>query len=231
VRLAVPRSVVPIVAGLEPCYTTISLAEDENGCIADNAVNTVLDALGENDVIAFGPGVRFGRGVSKVLENLLATDGLKLLVDADGLNNLAKLKGWEKRCKAQVIVTPHPGEMKRLWDGMMRDAMPADRTELAMTYSKASGAVVVLKGAATVVTDSRRVYINDTGNPGMATPGSGDVLTGIITSLYGQKFERFEAAVLGVYVHGLAGDVAAAKHGEVSMIATDIIDCLGEAFK
>ena len=93
-----------------------------------------------------------------------------------------------------------------------------------------SGCVVVLKGAGTVISDGQRVYVNTTGNPGMATAGSGDVLTGVITSLLGQGYGGFDAAVLGVYVHGLAGDIAAEKTGQISLIATDIIDSLGAAF-
>ena len=91
--------------------------------------------------------------------------------------------------------------------------------------------VVVLKGAGTVVTDGKKVYINKTGNPGMATGGTGDVLTGTITAIAGQGLSNFDAAVLGVYVHGLAGDIAAKKIGQISLIATDVIDSLGEAFK
>jgi NAD(P)H-hydrate epimerase len=121
--------------------------------------------------------------------------------------------------------------MKRLWESIFRYPLPAERTEQAIKLSQKTKTVVVLKGAGTIVTDGERIYINTTGNPGMATAGCGDVLTGIIASLYGQKFEAFEAAMLGVYVHGLAGDIAAKKRGEISLIATDIIDALGDTFK
>ena len=165
-----------------------------------------------------------------------------MVIDADGLNNLAKIKNWpqitsheprvtshESRA-ASLILTPHPGEMKRLWSGLLRDPLPADRTEQAAQFAKHTGATIVLKGAGTVVTDSRKIYVNKTGNPGMATAGSGDVLTGVITALAGQGLNNFAAAVLGVYVHGLAGDLAAEKLGQVSLIATDIINSLPEAF-
>jgi ADP-dependent NAD(P)H-hydrate dehydratase len=231
VRVAVPKSILPIVASLEPCYTTIPLAEDDKGRIAGKAINAILDAAADNDVLAFGPGVGITRGVSTVLAMLLEQSGLKLVVDADGLNNLAKLKDWPSKCKAKLILTPHPGEMKRLWDSLFRTPLPIDRNEQAVELSQKINAVVVLKGAGTIVTDGTHMYVNTTGNPGMATAGSGDVLTGVITSLYGQGFDAFEAAVLGVYVHGLAGDIAAAHRGEISLIATDIIDSLGDAFK
>jgi NAD(P)H-hydrate epimerase len=108
--------------------------------------------------------------------------------------------------------------------------MPADRTSQAAALAKEAGCTVVLKGAGTVVTDSNRVYVNTTGNPGMATAGCGDILTGVITALAGQGLSDFDATVLGVYIHGLAGDIAAEKIGQVSLITTDIIDSLGEAF-
>jgi ADP-dependent NAD(P)H-hydrate dehydratase len=231
VRLAVPKSILPIVASLEPCYTTIGLAEDTAGRISEKAVNTVLDAVGENDAVAFGPGVGIARGVSETLGHLLGIEGLKLVIDADGLNNLAKMKNWPEKCKARVIVTPHPGEMRRLWSGLFREPEPQDRVEIATTFAAKTGACTVLKGAGTVVCEGERYYINDTGNPGMASGGTGDVLTGIITGLYGQGLSRFDAAVLGVYVHGLAGDIAETKRTEVSLIATDLVDNLGEAFR
>jgi NAD(P)H-hydrate epimerase len=120
--------------------------------------------------------------------------------------------------------------MKRLWDSFFREQMPGSRKDQALQMAKRTGAVVVLKGAGTVVADGERFYINDTGNPGMATGGTGDVLTGIISSLYGQGMEPFEAAVLGVYLHGLAGDIAILEHGEQGLIATDLVEHLGEAF-
>jgi ADP-dependent NAD(P)H-hydrate dehydratase len=231
VRVAVPKSILPIVAGLEPCYTTIPLAEDDKGHVSGKALNAVLDAVADNDVIAFGSGVGLARGPATVLESLLRQEGLKLVIDADGLNNLAKMKNWLSKYKAQIILTPHPGEMNRLWPSLIRTPLPTDRIAQAYKFSQITNATIVLKGAGTVVADGKRVYVNDTGNPGMATAGSGDVLTGIITSLYGQGFDAFEAAVLGVYAHGLAGDIAAAKRSEASLIATDIIDALGDTFK
>jgi hydroxyethylthiazole kinase-like uncharacterized protein yjeF len=153
-----------------------------------------------------------------------------LVIDADGLNCLAKSTDWLERKKASLILTPHPGEMRRLWDRLFRRQMPADRTGQAAELAKKTACTVVLKGAGTVVTDGSRVYVNTTGNPGMATAGCGDVLTGVITALAGQGLDDFDAAVLGVYIHGFAGDIAAEKIGQVSLITTDIIDSLGDAF-
>lgn len=230
VRIATPRSVLPIVAAIEPSYTTIPLPEDEAGCISADAVGLVLQLTQQNDVMAFGPGVRVAPGVREVLDTLIAQEGVRLVIDADGLNCLAKNTGWVERRKAHLILTPHPGEMNKMWDRLFREPMPADRTAQAAALAKKVACTVVLKGAGTVVTDGNRVYVNTTGNPGMATAGSGDVLTGVITALAGQGLSDFDAAVLGVYIHGLAGDVAAERVGQVSLITTDIIDSLGEAF-
>ena len=230
VKVATPKSVLPVAAAIEPCYTTIPLAEDNKGRISNKAVNTVLKEVQQNDVIAFGPGATIARGVRDVLHTLLAQEELRLVIDADGLNFLAKSGDWVKVKKAEVILTPHPGEMKRLWSGLLREAMPCDRTQQTIELAKKTGCVVVLKGAGTVVADGQKVYVNTTGNPGMATGGSGDVLTGVIAALAGQGLDNFDAAVLGVYVHGLAGDMAAKKTGQISLTAADVIESLGQAF-
>jgi NAD(P)H-hydrate epimerase len=230
VRVATAKSALPIVASIEPSYTTIPLAEDNNGRIAATAINAILDAAGENDAMAFGPGVGVTGSLRLIVQTLIEQDGLRMVIDGDGLNNLSRLKNWSTKLRAEVILTPHPGEMKRLWSGLFRHDMPVDRQEQAAQLAQRSKTVVVLKGVGTVVTDGQKLYVNKTGNPGMATAGSGDVLTGVITALMGQGLTNFNAAVLGVYVHGLAGDIAAKKLGQVSLIATDIIDSLGVAF-
>jgi NAD(P)H-hydrate epimerase len=231
VRVATPKSILPIVASIEPSFTTIPLAEDNTGRIAASAANTILNIISDNDCIAFGPGLGITQGVSSVLQRLLEQKGLRLVIDADGLNNLSKINDWPNQSKANIILTPHPGEMKRLWTGLFRTPLPADRKTQAIQMANKTGTTVVLKGKGTVVSDGEKLFVNKTGNPGMATGGTGDVLTGIITALAGQGLSNFDAAVLGVYVHGLAGDIAAKKFGQISLIATDVIDSLGEAFK
>jgi ADP-dependent NAD(P)H-hydrate dehydratase len=230
VRVATPKSVLPIVASVEPSFTTIPLPEDSFGRISSKAVNVILEAVGQNDALGFGPGVGICGGLRSVLDTLLEQEDLRLVVDADGLNNLAGIKDWAGKLKANMIVTPHPGEMKRLWSGLFREPLPDQRQEQAVQLAQHTGTIVVLKGAGTVVTDGEKVYINETGNPGMATAGSGDILTGVITALLGQGLSDFDASVLGVYVHGLAGDITAEKLGQVGMITTDIIDALPDAF-
>jgi len=231
VRVATPKSVLPIVASIEPSFTTVPLPEDSSGRISAKAINIILEAVGQNDALAFGPGLGTSGALRSILERLLEQEGLKLVVDADGLNNLAGIKDWTDRLKAKMILTPHPGEMKRLWSGLFREPLPDQRQQQAVQLAQHTGTIVALKGAGTVVTDGEKVYINKTGNPGMSTAGSGDVLTGVMTALLGQGLSDFDAAVLGVYVHGLAGDIAAEKLGQVGMITTDIIDSLPEAFK
>jgi len=233
VRVAVPQSILPIVASLEPCYTTIPLAEDADGRISFDAVGILAEHAKQNDVIAFGPGIGVGAGVKDILLHLLGMEGLKIIVDADGLNTLALCGGaggWVEKKKASVILTPHPGEMQRLWKSLFRGKMPEERVAQAAGLAERTNTIVVLKGAATVVTDGKKVYVNTTGNAGMATAGAGDVLTGVIAAVAGQGLNLFDAAVLGVYIHGLAGDLAVKEKGQVGLIATDIINFLPAAF-
>jgi len=240
VRVATPKSVLPIVASIEPSFTTIPLPEDSCGRISAKAINVILDAINKNDAVAFGPGIGVSGALQSILETLLQQENLRLVIDADGLNNLTALKSWSPtktfgdrsgKIKAKLILTPHPGEMKRLWSGLFREPLPDSRQEQAVQLAQHTGTVVALKGAGTVVTGGQKVYVNKTGNPGMATAGSGDILTGVIVAIVGQGLSNFDATVLGVYIHGLAGDIAAEKVGQVSLIATDIIESLGEAFK
>ncbi len=230
VRVAVPKSVLPIVALIEPSYTTISLPEDSAGRISAKAISAILDAVSDNDCLAFGPGIGISGAIQSIMQTLLEQDGLRLIIDADGLNNLAKVKSWPAGLKADLILTPHPGEIERLWSGLFREQLPSSRNDQAAKLAQQTRSVAVLKGAGTIVTDGKKVYINKTGNPGMATAGSGDCLTGVITALMGQGMSNFDAAVLGVYIHGLAGDIAAEKLGQISLTAADIIESLPQAF-
>jgi ADP-dependent NAD(P)H-hydrate dehydratase len=207
VRVATAKSALPIVAAIEASYTTLPLPEDTAGRVSSKALNTILNAAEEHDLLAVGPGLGQSAGLRSVVETLVQQKGLRLLIDGDGLNNLSKLANWPKRRQAELILTPHPGEMKRLWSGLFREDMPRDRQETATRVAQTTGAVVALKGAGTIVSDGGRIYVNTTGNPGMATAGSGDVLTGVTTAL------------------------AAGRLGQVSLIATDLIDALPEAFQ
>ena len=230
VRIATPKSVLPIVAAIDPCYTTIPLPEDAAGRISAHATPQILNAAAQNDATAVGPGIGISTDLRTVLAALIEQAGLKLIIDADGLNNLAALGDWPQRAKAKIILTPHPGELKTLWPPLIRDQIPNNRQDQAITLAQRTAAIVVLKGAGTVVTDGEKVYTNKTGNPGMATAGAGDVLTGIITALVAQGMENLDAAILAVHTHGKAADIAAKQKSQTSLIASDIIDTLPKAW-
>jgi len=229
VRVAVPKSILPIVASIEPSYTTIPL-DDVSGQISRKAISNLISAVSDNDVLAFGCGLGISPAIRSVLETLIGLENLRMVIDADGLNNMSKMNDWPQKVKAELILTPHPGEMARLWKGLFREETPSDREKLAVQFARQTNTTIVLKGAGTVVTDSKQIYVNTTGNPGMASAGAGDVLTGVITALAGQGMNNFDAAVYGVYIHGLAGDIAADELGQISLMATDIIDALPAAF-
>jgi NAD(P)H-hydrate epimerase len=152
-----------------------------------------------------------------------------LVLDADALNAVAANPEALRRHPGRLILTPHPGEFARLSGAPMAE-IQARREDHAVRFAAQHGVVLVLKGHQTVVTDGRQVYVNTTGNPGMATGGTGDVLTGLIAALLGQGLDRFAAAQLGVHVHGLAGDLARDDLGEIALVATDLIDYLPRAF-
>ena len=231
VRIATARSALPIVASIDPCYTTIGLPEDHGGRIDNSAIDQILDAIGDSDVVVFGPGIGQGSGLRSITARLIGIKDVRLLIDADGLNNLARLKDWHTQLRTRPVLTPHPGEMVRLWASVTDAPRPQDRVQWACGLVEKVPSVLVLKGAGTVVTDGQRLYVNTTGNPGMATAGAGDVLSGIIAALMGQGLSDLDAAVLGTYIHGLAGDIAADAKGQISLVATDLIEALPAAFR
>ena len=231
VRVAIPTSTLNTVASFNPCYTTIPLAENKHGQVSEKAVASVLEITKGNDVIAIGPGLGTSRGARRIVNTLIQQPDLRLVIDADALNCLAKETSWHERKNASIILTPHPGEMARIWKSVFRVPLPIDRNEQAAMLAEKTGCTVVLKGAATIVADTEKTYTNTTGNPGMATAGSGDVLTGVITAIAAQGLSDFDAAQSAVYTHGIAGDIAAEKHGQISTTATDILKALSKAFK
>lgn len=230
VRVASPSEVQPTVATFEPSYMTWPLPCDDRGFLDFPACRSDLeDLLGMADVLAIGPGLGRTEGVRAAVRWLLAEASLPTVLDADGLNAIADEPPLLKSLKRPVIVTPHPGEFARL-TGRSTSEVRADREGSALALAQHENLIVVLKGDRTVVTDGRRLYVNTTGNPGMATGGAGDCLTGVIASMLGQKLPPFEAAQLGVYVHGLAGDIARDQNGVIGLIAGDIVDSLADVF-
>ena len=171
------------------------------------------------DAVLFGPGVGQSEELQEVLKRLLVQCQVPLILDADGINLLAKHIDLLRGRRCPVILTPHDGEFRRLGG----DPKAKDRIFHAMQFARNTGTILLLKGHRTIVTDGWNVYHNTTGNPGMATGGSGDVLSGIIVSLLGQHVMPLEAAAAGAWIHGAAGDLAAREIGEYGMIPEDIV--------
>jgi ADP-dependent NAD(P)H-hydrate dehydratase len=231
VRVATAAEVQPTVASFEPSYMTYPLPCDPLGRILFEAARRELEPLIEPaTVIAVGPGLGLSLESEKLLRFLIVETDKPLVIDADGLNALVGQTELLSGLKRPVVITPHPGEFARL-SGAAVTTVQAERVERAAALAAvAEPLVVVLKGSGTVVSDGKRYYVNTTGNPGMATGGSGDVLTGVIAALLGQKLPAFEAAQLGVFIHGVAGDIARDQHGETGLIAGDIVDALPDAY-
>lgn len=235
VRLAVPESILDTVASYEPSYMTVPLPADEEGRIRVNLDDlTSLTGLASTATcIACGPGLGQSVDLAAFVCAAYQTFAQPMVLDADALNALARTeKGWVGKPNAPRVLTPHPGEFARLvgLDGFA-SAPRGEQTAKAKLFAKSEGIVVVLKGHRTFITDGVHEVLNTTGNPGMATGGSGDVLTGVITALICQGLDPLDAAVLGTHIHGLAGDLAAAELGQVSMIASDLLKYLPQAFQ
>jgi hydroxyethylthiazole kinase-like uncharacterized protein yjeF len=236
VRVLTAASAQPIVAASDPCLMTVPLPETDAGQIARGAWPVIADGwLGWTDVVALGPGIGQGDGVAEVVRNVLHEFEGPLVVDADGLNNVAGAgpEVWSARQNRPIVLTPHPGELNRLLGGAGLDELTSDgdgsRLAFAHAYARVSQTTVVLKGYRTVVCTADAAYINTTGNPGMATGGMGDVLTGFIAALLGQGLSAFDAARLGVYCHGLAADRCAKQIGAVGYLARDVAEALPSA--
>ncbi len=231
VYTVVPNSIYEIVAIKSLENIVIPVADEDKGHFSDTSFQDFCRANTDSnrfDTVAIGPGMGRSRESIGFLKQIISMN-LPTVVDADGLNIISMEKEIIK-LNDKLILTPHTAEFSRL-SGLEIEQIESDRENCARDFAKKYGIILVLKGANTVVTDGDSVYINETGNPGMATAGSGDVLTGIISSFLGQGFGVFESAKLGVYIHGLAGDIAAYRLDEYSLTAGDIIDSLSDAIK
>lgn len=228
VRVAVPDVCQATVAAIEPSYMTVALPSDRRGRIAYSALGAIRRWADTATVVACGPGLDRSLGLECLVAALYCELAKPAVFDADGLNALACRPEVLARPGGPRVLTPHPGEFARL---VGRSRLSADeRRGLAVECAARWHAVVVLKGHGTLVTDGQRSWTNTTGNPGMATGGSGDVLTGLIAALVAQGLEAFDAARLGVFLHGLAGDLAAEQLGQEALIARDLVQFLPAAF-
>ncbi len=230
VYLACPRSVWSAVAAIEPSYLTVPLPEDTPGRLAVSSIPEIMTACQNADAVAIGPGLGQSDDLREVVSQVVRGSDVPCVVDADALNLLVGRLGLFASARSMRVLTPHPGEFARL-TGLTIHQVQQSRESLAVEFAQQHRVVLVLKGAGTVVTDGSRLFINRTGNPGMATGGTGDVLTGLITALIAQGADPFDAACLGCHLHGLAGDIAAEELSPPGMIASDLPKYLPLAWK
>ena len=224
-----PSSEQPILAVKLTEAMTVPLPH-ENGIISAAAADTVLESIKNADAVVFGPGLGKGRGILPLLERIVTEFTKTLIIDADGINALSANIDILNRKKCSVILTPHPGEMSRL-NGLSIPEIQSARIKTAEDFADRFDVTVALKGEGTVVAArGGKTAVNPSGNCGMATGGTGDVLSGVVAALAAQGCTPYDSAVLGVYLHGLAGDIAAAEKGIHGLIASDLCGALPAAF-
>ena len=259
VTIGIPESLLDIFQSRVTEEMTLPLPDRGDGTLSSKALEKILQFLSEKaDVLAIGPGISVTDDTKKLVRELLLKSAAPTVIDADAINSLEGNKQILKKAKAPIILTPHAGEMARLLNDTrykMQDArtnpplppfakggrggiteiiryIEKDRINIATKFAKETGTYLVLKGVPTVIAEPEgRVFINPTGNSGMASAGTGDVLAGMLAGFLGQGLNPLEASILGVYMHGLAGDIAVKSKGEHSLIASDIIDSIPEAFQ
>jgi len=250
--LAVPTPVMAAALVITPSATGLALPVDENGLLKPSDVANLLDRhMPQYQCLAMGPGLGSDVAQQQIVVRLIAQDQVPLVIDADALNALANLPDFHRDLRASAVLTPHPGEFKRLAEnlGIKADPIdPAKRQAAAVELARRLGCVVVLKGHQTVISDGLETFENQTGNVALATGGTGDVLTGVIAGFIAQFFKPdlgtgsrqvtaqqrgglnlLQCARLAVHVHGVAADRWAARHGQAGMLATDLLLELPEA--
>lgn len=232
VTLAVPKSVYPIVARTAPPEVMVHPVTDQKGKMTAAAFRNLAPLLERASILAIGPGLSRTAGTRALVRKLLRQTRQPVVLDADGIWALKGLRGLDRpRGAGEVVITPHPGEMGRLL-GVSTAAVQKDRPAAALRAAKRFGVIALLKGHRTVIADSTgKVRINRSGNPGMATAGMGDALTGIIAALVGQELPSFTAAAVGAHFHGVAGDLAAKTIGQAGLTASDLIERIPEVFR
>lgn len=229
-RVALPEPIYPIAASTVPESMFVPLKPSVSGGIDSSDVKAVADLAAQSAAVLVGCGMQNTSDTRVIVSGLLEIEGIPLIIDADGINSVSDDIDLLRNSPAQVVLTPHPGEMSRLTKMSIADVQ-SNRRKIAAAFAAETGAVVLLKGKNTVIASpSGEVYINPTGNPGMATGGSGDLLAGILLSLICQGLSLFDASVCAAYIHGAAGDAAAARLSQHSMLPSDMIDELPGVF-
>lgn len=229
-KIAVPKSIYPVCATniLESVY--YPLEETSNGVISSKNTDFLLEMCEKSSAVVIGCGLSVCDDTKNLVQSVITNCEKPLVIDADALNCICNKPEFLKNLKAPAIITPHPGEMARLLHSTPK-TVNSNRENTAINFAKKFGVVTVLKGAETIIASpDGEVYINHTGNSGMATGGSGDVLSGIIGSLLAQGASPINAAAAGVFLHGTIGDLAAEKLGKISMLPTDMIDMIPTAY-
>jgi ADP-dependent NAD(P)H-hydrate dehydratase len=252
--LAVPRPIMASALVIAPSATGLALPVDGERMLDPSAVAALLDAyMAGFHCLAIGPGLGDAEPQQQILMRLLGNGDVPMVIDADGLNTLAAVPEFQRDFRATAVLTPHPGEFRRLASAVGIDADPVDpdrRVAAASQLASRLGCIVVLKGAGTVISDGINVHVNTTGNVALATAGTGDVLTGIIAGLIAQHFKPnlgvgsrqvtaeqqgglslYDCARLGVHLHGLAADLWRAEHLDVGLTAADLVDLIPAALK
>ena len=230
-KLALPKSVYPIAAGsiLESVF--LPLIETADGKISRDNTELLLDEAKKSTAVLLGCGLSVCEDTKALVRGFIENCAVPTVLDADALNCISDNPEILKKRESEIIITPHPGEMGRLC-GLSAKEVNADRVNVALRFAEKYGVITVLKGSGTIIASPNgRVLLNTTGNSGMATGGSGDVLAGMTAGLLAQGKNAFDCAAAAVYLHGKAGDFAAEKLGKISMLPSDIIDCIPAAFK
>ncbi len=251
VTIGVPETLMKIFQSRVTEEMVLPLPDKGNGTLSVKSLDEILEFLNKNaNVLAVGPGISTDDEISKLVRRLVTESKAPVVIDADGINAIAGKSNILKKSKAPIILTPHPGEMARLLQGTrdegqgtrdegrgisreaLRILVEKNRIETAILFAKKTKTYLVLKGVPTIIaTPDENAFINSTGNPGMATAGTGDALTGMISAFLAQGLSPRNASILGVYMHGLVGDIAAEKKGEHSLVASDIINAIPAVFK
>jgi hydroxyethylthiazole kinase-like uncharacterized protein yjeF len=241
VTIGIPETLAGVFQSRVTEEMVLPLPDNGGGILAAGALSPILEFLDRKaDVLAMGPGITSGPDVVRILEGLLPSAAVPMVLDADAINAISGKTDILSKVKSPIVLTPHPGEMARLLrtrsrgaeETELRNSIERDRINTALSFARGTGAYLVLKGVPTIIAEPEgKVFINTTGNPGMATAGAGDVLTGIIAGCVGQGMGPLDASVLGTYLHGLSGDIASSKKGMHSLVAGDLIDSLPEAFR
>jgi NAD(P)H-hydrate epimerase len=224
VTLCIPKSSYNIVESKLTEVMTEPLPDNNDGTFNYSSIDRIIDLTNDKDIVIIGPGLSVNGDTKRIVGEVIKSIDLPIVIDADGINIIAENPDILLKKKNEIVLTPHPGEMARLIKKDTR-AVQRDRIGIAKEFGKKYGVYLVLKGARTIIADPQsNVYINPTGNPGMASGGMGDVLTGMIGGFISQGYNILDSSILGVFIHGMSGDRVAEEKGELGLVATDVIN-------